>query len=109
MTRVEAIISHNDTTILHDLFEAAHALQTAETADFAQHRLSEEVWYRNGDTIDPVAEDGSRLSALLGISRIAYDFCKPDLERYSYLAKVREAYEQADRLRSSEHALINSL
>lgn len=107
--RAESIIAHKEDSLLHDLFEAAHAVQTAETTMFAYHQLARETWYRHGDTLDPVNADHARISGLLGISRVAFETALPHLEKYSYLAHVKKIKEKGELLRNPPHRPLNSL
>lgn len=94
--RVEAIISHVDTSLLHTLFEAGHEAQTLETSMFAYHALTREQWHQQGDIIDPTTVDGQRLSGLLGIARVAHAHHRPAVEELSYLSHIRELTQEAD-------------
>jgi len=105
--RVEAIISHNDETILHDLFEAGHLAQTIETSNFAHHSLARERWYREGEIIDITTEDGSRLSGLLGIARVVHTHVQNDIKKYSHFSYIRMVATQADMLRYPKHTVLN--
>lgn len=107
INRVEAIISHKDDSILHDLFEAGHLAQTIETSNYAHHALSQEHWNKNGEVIDVTSKDGSRLSGLLGIARVAYRFDAENIKKYSYFSHIRTITNQADELRSPKHSLLN--
>lgn len=105
--RVEAIISHQDASILHELFEAGHLAQTLETSDFAYHSLARERWYMEGDVITVSSDDGSRMSGLLGIAREAYCFIQTDVKKYSHFSYIRAAAERADNLRFPKYSLYS--
>lgn len=107
--RIEAIISHSDKTLLHDLFDAGHVVQTVETTNFAYHTLANERWYRNGEVIDINHPDSERISGLLGIARVPYQRSLHELQEYSYFSHVREIYEKSEVLRNPRHQLLNSL
>jgi len=105
--QVEAIISHKDDTILHELFEAGHLAQTLETSNYAHFALARENWHRTGEVIDPITEEGSRLSGLLGVARVVYAHVKDDIGKYSHFGYIRQLGEQADLLRQPSHQLFN--
>lgn len=109
MDRIEAIIAHQDTSVLHELFEAAHQVQTIETSNFAYHALSREYWYANGETIQLSNDDGARLSGLLGMSRVVLERQLQDAESLIHLSHVRHVIDKARMLREPEHRLLNSL
>lgn len=100
MQRIEAIISHTDTTYLHDIFDAAHVIQTIETTGFAYSALAREHWHKNGEVIDPFSHYGSRLSGLLGIARIPYENSLKELDNYSHLIQAQKVREDSNYLRN---------
>lgn len=105
--RMEAIIAHKDTTYLHDLFEAAHLVQTLETSNFAYYRLAEERWSREGEVIDIAQDDAIRFSGLTGIARVAYLTAQKDVKKYYHFAHVRSVADNATAMRYPKHQLIN--
>lgn len=109
IARVEAIIAHQDATILHDYFEAAHLVQMFETSNFAYHALAREQHYRHGEIIDPQNDEHARLSGLLGIARVPYLRSQNEIQKYSYFSHVRTVMDDAETLRTPPHRLLNSL
>jgi hypothetical protein len=109
LAQMEAIISHEDKTLLHDYFEAAHAAQTFETSNRAHYRLNEEVWHRVGAVIDVTIDnkESARLSGLLGISRVVYSRSFDGLKEYSYFGYIDNLVRETDALRNPSHRLIN--
>lgn len=97
--RIEAVISHTDTTYLHDIFDAAHVVQTIETTSFAYSALAREQWHKEGEIVDPSSQNGARLSGLLGIARIPYENSLKELDDYSYLLHVQKIREDSNSLR----------
>lgn len=109
VARMEAIIAHKDNSVLHDYFEAAHAVQTFETSNRAHTRLMQDVWYRNGDAI-PLAidlESSARLSGLLGIARTVYEKSFSGLEEFRYFSYVNDFCDETKKLREPTHQLLN--
>jgi hypothetical protein len=108
LERMEAIISHEDDSLLHDFFEAAHAVQTFETANRAWHRLNDEVWYKNGETIDVSydADESARLSGLLGISRVVYHQSFRSLQAFDHFGYVARIADETRSLREPKHVLL---
>ena len=105
--RIEAIISHRDDSVLHELFEAGHLAQTIETSNFAHYSLARERWYREGEVIDISTADGSQLSGLLGIARVVYACVQNDISKYSHFSYIRTAAAQAKELRYPKHTILN--
>ncbi len=100
LRRVENIIAHepdvND-IIVHELFEAAHGLQTFDTARRAfEHSQSYFVNIHKGDVIDIATQNGARRSGLLGLHRaVLLSNCDtlPKLaSQYALIAKEIEPY-----------------
>jgi hypothetical protein len=85
--RVEAIISHKDETILHDLFEAAHELQTYETTRRASAALNSDEGWRAATAEEPLeiltAEKAKRISGLNALSSLVLAECTPNLSRHA--------------------------
>lgn len=105
--RIEAIISHRDTTHLHELFEAAHVAQTFETANYAYHRLAATAWHKNGEAFDISSDDGMRLSGLLGIARICAEDSLATLNNYRHYVAIDAMGELSVNLRAPKHQLLN--
>lgn len=68
--RAEAIIAHEDDTLLHDLFEAAHEAQTLETTLRARSISEELGWYESHDIMPLVDNSNGRARAALGMGRL---------------------------------------
>lgn len=105
--RIEAIISHQDKTHLHDLFEAAHVAQTFETANYAYYRLAATTWHKNGEAFDISSDDGTRLSGLLGIARVCAEDSLEALNTYRHYAAIDSLSELSTNLRTPKHQLLN--
>lgn len=100
LLQMEAIISHQDDGVLHDIFEASHAIQTVETSNYAQRRLLDDyAWFEADDLMRIETDDIERLSGLLGISREPLYTSLPSLERFSYLSLVRRVKDDALEIR----------
>jgi hypothetical protein len=84
---IEAIISHQDETILHDLFEAAHELQTYETVRRADAAVANDENWRAATTQEPIelmtGESAKRISSLNALSRLVLERCTPNLSRHA--------------------------
>lgn len=70
ITRVEAIIAHEDNTLLHELFEAAHEAQTLETVLRARDISENLGWHEAHDTIPLADNSNGRASMALGIGQL---------------------------------------
>ncbi|HEY0965379.1 MAG TPA: hypothetical protein VGE13_02765 [Candidatus Saccharimonadales bacterium] len=70
--RVELIIAHHDETILHELFEVAHELQTFDTAKRAKSKWEEGIFHHHGQVMHIQSDDGGRTSGLLGLHRAVF-------------------------------------
>lgn len=76
--RVEAIIAHKDKSLLHELFEAAHELQTLDTVHQAERALA----------ADEIEE--ARLFALLGMVTVVKPDHRKKLKRFSHFVSVQK-------------------
>lgn len=72
ITRVEALIAHEDESILHELYELAHGLQTFDTALRAIEVWQEGVFHHRGSVMDIQGPDGGRTSGVLGLYRSVF-------------------------------------
>lgn len=76
LAKVESIIAHQPDAsddIVHELFEAAHTLQTFDTARRAyEHSMTFFHDVHQGETLDITSYDGGRRSALLGLHRAVF-------------------------------------
>lgn len=81
--RVEAIIAHKDTTILHELFEAAHELQTLDTIARAERAIT---------TPEIVEEQKIALASLINTVPA---FHRAKLKDLDYFAVIRSALAQS--------------
>lgn len=107
MSQTEAVISHKDDGMLHDLFEASHAIQTVETSNYAHYRLNDYAWYRAGEPIQIESEDTERMSGLLGVAREPLYTSMPSLEQFSCFSLVRQVKQHALELREPPHRLLH--
>lgn len=96
--RIEAIISHHDETLLHDLYEAAHELQSLDTAIRAKIRLFEATHGR-GEALTLEQELG-----LSGITSVVRPRQHRSLEMTSFIQAKDE--RDADLQRTSRPAHI---
>ena len=93
--RIEAIISHKDDSLLHDIFEAAHELQTYETTKHAEAALVADSAWSDATPdmpLQPLAqEESARMSSLLGLSRWVLEDHLPSLrshkQRFKHVAQ----------------------
>ncbi len=104
--RVERIINHQDDSHLQDLFEAAHILQTFETSNNAHQKLTELVWYRNGEPFDIATHVDARASGLLGIARVSALHSFKELESYRYFDAIQTMLTTSNELRYPQHRLF---
>lgn len=79
LLRVEALIAHEDDTLLHELYELAHGLQTFDTALQAMETWQEGVFHHHGSVMDIQGPDGGRTSAVLGLHRSVFSRTGVDL------------------------------
>ena len=77
--RVEAIIAHKDNTILHELFEAAHELQTLDTVSRAEKAL-------RAPYLVP-----EQLTALASLVKAVPPFHSSKLSSLEYFAVIKSA------------------
>ncbi len=96
IARTEAIIAHEDTTLLHDLFEAAHEAQTLETTLRARD-VSEELGWHEGHDILPLVDNSTgRASAALGMGRLVLRDHLPKFEAFAGYAHMADLLAEVD-------------
>lgn len=96
IARAEAIIAHEDQTLLHELFEAAHEAQTLETA-LRGREVSEELGWHDGHDVLPLADNSTgRAWAALAMSRIVISNHLSKFEAYSHYHHMAELLDQVD-------------
>ncbi len=117
LRRVEKIIAHQpevEDMIVHDLIEAAHVIQSFDTArrahDHSMHFFKE---LHRGETIDIASYDGGRKSALLGLHRHVFlSSCDELFElsiHYALIAEEIEPYvDELERYRTHKTTLLQA-
>lgn len=76
--RIEAIIAHKDNSLLHELFEAAHEMQTLDTVHQAEKAL----------TVGEMEE--ARLIALSGMINLVKPRHQEKLRQFSHFASIQK-------------------
>ena len=95
--RIEAIIAHEDDSLLHELSEVTHTIQTFDTAVHAYEQWRTLMSHHHGDVMDIQSYDGGRSSAILGLHRSVllnnHKVLRHDAKTYSYVAQYIAPYE----------------
>lgn len=94
--RAEAIIAHEDNTLLHELFEAAHEAQTLETTLRARN-ISEELGWHDAHDVIPLADNSNgRARAALGMGRHVMRDHLPKFESLGHFHHMAELLTQVE-------------
>lgn len=117
LQRVERIIAHQPDThdnIVHELIEAAHIMQSFDTARRAyEHSTAFFKELHRGETLNIASYDGGRRSGLLGLHRHVFlSGCEDVLElatRYTLVAQEVEPYlDEIERYRTYKADLLQA-
>jgi hypothetical protein len=92
----EAIIAHEDDTLLHELFEAAHEAQTLETTLRARAVSDELGWYDGHDAIPLIDNSNGRARAALGMGRHVMHDHLPKFESYGHFYHMADLLSEVD-------------
>jgi hypothetical protein len=96
MARAEAIIAHQDDTLLHELFEAAHEAQTLETA-LRGREVSEQLGWHDGHDVMPLIDNSEgRAWAALAMARIVVANHLSKFEEYGHYHHMAELLDSID-------------
>lgn len=96
IARAEAIIAHQDDTLLHELFEAAHEAQTLETA-LRGREVSEQLGWHDGHDVLPLIDNSEgRAWAALAMARIVVANHLSKFEAYSHYHHMAELLDSVD-------------
>lgn len=101
LERIEAIVGHRENSLIHDLYEAAHNLQTLDTTIRAGRALERAKQTEQG-------EDSPRLIALRGMTTVVRNSATSKLQAYRHLVSVNHALtavEHADQQRRYRHVV----
>lgn len=101
MTKVEAIIAHEDDSVLHELFEAAHEAQTLETVLKARDISEALGWHDGHDAIQLTDNSTGRAHTALGLGRLVLTRQLPKFahyERYAHMAELLADVEVNEQL-----------
>lgn len=105
--RAEAIISHNDTSILHEIYEAAHAVQTFETAMRAGRQVFElitsSIVLTSDERLAFARKNDRRLKQLGRLFRIVGLYNLPIVQRLA--EEFEYARDVLDRWSAEAHAV----
>lgn len=92
--RAEAIIAHEDDSVLHDIFEAAHEAQTLETTLLARTISDEVGWYDGHDLIRLTDNANGRARTALALGRLVMQDHLPKFESFSHYFHMSELLAQ---------------
>lgn len=101
ISRAEAVIAHEDDTLLHDLFEAAHEAQTLETTLRARDISEELGWYEAREPIPLIDNSNGRARAALGMGRLVMRDHMEKFEsfgRYAHMADLLDEVNLGNQL-----------
>lgn len=90
MQKVEAIIAHEDTSILHELFEAAHESQTLETTLRASEISEQLGWAEGHDVIQLIDNSNGKARATIALGRLVLQDHLERFEEFSYYFHMSE-------------------
>lgn len=96
IARAEAVIAHEDDTLLHDLFEAAHEAQTLETTLRARDISEDLGWYDGHDTIPLIDNSNGRARTALGMGRLVMRDHMAKFESFGRYAHMADLLAEVD-------------